>query len=92
MRVLEQLAASLAVRPVDASVATAGIPIDAALSGEDVVTLAGGFFPFPAAGVLVHFLLPFADGALGLYGELGLQLGVGGGEFGVLRGLLESEE
>ncbi len=58
--VVEELAAGLAVRPVDAGVATAGVPIDAALGDEDVISLARGFFAFPAAGVLGHFFLGFA--------------------------------
>ena len=90
--VVEQLAASLAMCPENPSIAAAGIPIDAALRGEDVVAFAGGFLAFPTAGVLVHFLLPFPNRALGLRGELGLQPGIGGGEFGVLRGLLESKK
>lgn len=90
--VVEQLAASLAVRPVNARIAAARIPVDAASRGEGVVALARGFLAFPAAVVLVHFLLPLADGALHLLCELGLQLGVGGGKFGVAGLLLESEK
>ena len=84
------LAASAAMRPEDSRIAAAVVPVDATLRGERVVLGTGLFFAFPAAGVLVHFLLPLAYAALGLRGELGLQPGMGGGEFAVLRGLLKA--
>ena len=80
------------MRPEDSRIAAAGIPVDAALGRQRVVLGSGLFFAFPAARVLVHFLLSFPNRAPGLRGELGLQPGIGGGEFGVLRGLLESEK
>lgn len=80
------------MRPVNPGVATARVPIDAALGGENVVAFAVGFLAFPAAAGFVEFGLSFEDGALCLRGELGLQLGFGGGEFGVNGGLLEGEE
>ncbi len=86
------LAARLAMRPEDSGIAAAVIPVDAALGRERIVLGAGLFFAFPAAGVLVHFLLSFLNRALGLRGEFGLQPGIGGGEFGVLRGLLKPEK
>lgn len=84
------LPASAAMRPEYPGIA-AGIPVHSALGDEDVIFGAGFFFTLPPAVVFGHFLLPFADGALGLRGQLGLQLGGGGGEFGVLLGLLKTK-
>ena len=63
--VVEQLAARLAMRPVDPGVAAAVIPIDTTLGGEDVVFGAGQLGAFPAAVVLGNFFLGFALLALG---------------------------
>ena len=86
------LPARPAMRPENPGVTAARIPVDTALGDEDVIFGAGLFLAFPAAGVFVNLLLPFADGALRLRGQLGLQLGGGGGKFGILLGLLETEK
>jgi hypothetical protein len=70
--VVEQLAASPATRPANAGVTAARLPIDATRRGQRFALGTGLLFALPAAGVLVHFLLPLAYGAPGLLCESGL--------------------
>jgi hypothetical protein len=76
--------------PEDPGIASAAVPVDAALRDHSVILGAGFFFPFPAAAVLGHFLLSFANGALDFGGELGMKPGIVRGLLGVADGLFEA--
>lgn len=81
--------------PVAAAVAFLGraaIPADAALSVLVGGALFSGVVADEAAGHFVELGLAFQDGVLGFGGELGLQLGIRGGEFDIDGGLLKGKE
>jgi len=70
----------------------AAVPADAALGVFVWDLLLALVLAHDAAAQLVELGLTFEDGALGFGRELGLQLGVGCGQFGINGGLLEGEE